>query len=191
MKLRITLTGQTPLYQHNPEHLANPLDELAQELKKLTAKRNKTIADYKRIARLEFEAALYSTETLGVVEPTWNIKKCFIEAARLRKLGKQIERGFVPFAPAVKLEYDGPTSPADLWEQGFWKADTMGQRGNRIARTRPFFEEWGLTVEAELDGNQMNLGNFEQVVDDAGALIGLGDSRNMGFGRFTGTVEEL
>lgn len=191
MKLRITLTGQTPLYQHNPAHLANPLDDLAQELKKLTAKRNKTIDDHKKIARMEFEGSLYYDPTLGVIVPTWNIKKTLIEGARLRKFGKQIERGFVTLEHVVPLTHEGPKDPEGLWKAGYWKADTMGQRGNRITRTRPFFEVWAVTLEAELDQNQMNLTNLEQVTEDAGALIGLGDSRNMGFGRFTTETEEI
>ena len=191
MKLRIDITGQTPLYQHNPAELANPLAELAQEIKKLTSKRNKTIEDHKRIARLEFEGSLYYDTTNGVFLPSWNIKKCFIEAGRLRKFGKMIERGFVPLEPIVPLVYEGPDTPDDLWEAGFWKSDTMGQRGNRIARTRPFFETWALALDAELDANQMNLTNFNQVSEDAGTLMGLGDSRNMGYGRFTVEVEEV
>ena len=191
MKLRIDITGQTPLYLHNPAHLANPLDPLAQEIKKLTAKRNKTIDDHKRIAELEMKASLYYDKKEGVIIPTWNVKKCFIEAGRLRKFGKMVERGFVPFEPIVPLVYEGPDTPDDLWAEGFWRTDTMGQRGNRIARTRPFFEEWGVALDSELDTNQMNLTNLQQVTEDAGTLMGLGDSRNMGFGRFTVDIEEV
>ena len=191
MKLRLILTGQTPLYQNNPEHLANPLDELNQEIKKLTGKTKKTIEDHKKIARLEFDAKLYWDDELGVIEPSWNVKKCLIEAARLRKFGKMIERGFSPFDPVVPLQHGGPKDVNALWKDGYWKIDTMGQRGQRVAKTRPFFKEWTLSLDAELDLNQMNLTNFDQVTADAGALIGLGDSRNMGFGRFTAQVEEL
>ena len=191
MKLRLTITGQTPLYMHNPAHLANPLDPLAQELKKLTSKRNKTIDDHKRIAELTMKGALYYDKKEGVILPSWNFKKCLIEAGRLRKFGKMVERGFTPLTNTVPFDQPGPDTPEGLWEEGYWRTDTMGQGKVRISRTRPYFEEWGFVLEAELDTVHMNLTNLEQVVDDAGALMGLGDSRNMGFGRFTTEIEEL
>lgn len=192
MKLRLHLTGRTPLYMHNPAHLANPLDTLGQEIKKLTSKTKKTIKDYKRISELEMKAGLYYDAALGVILPTWNLKKAFIEGARLRKFGKMVERGLLPLDPIVPLNYPNDAStPDELWEAGVWKVDTMGQGRVRISRTRPFFEDWDVSFEAEMDEEQLNMTNFEQLVEDTGSLIGLGDSRNMGFGRFDTTIEEL
>ncbi len=194
MKLRLHLTGRTPLYMHNPTHLANPLDTLHQEIKKLTSKTKKTIKDYKRISELEMKAGLYYDPLHGVILPTWNLKKAYNEGARLRKFGKMIERGFIPLeavTPLIYPESDEASTPDEIWEAGLWKVDTMGQGRVRISRTRPFFEVWGVQFEAEMDEEQLNMTNFEQLVEDTGSLIGLGDSRNMGFGRFDTEIVEI
>lgn len=50
--IRIRLTGDRPLLMHSGR-LADPLDEIARNLGKVTGKRMKTAADHEEIARVE------------------------------------------------------------------------------------------------------------------------------------------
>ena len=201
MKVHVSVEGHTPLWLHNPESLANPVSPLAQQIKTLTSKRKKTADDYKAIAQLEFEGGLYWDDKLGVVVPSWNVQKCLIEAARLRRLGKGIERGATILdGQNLKLGFKGDSLFIDeLWEArtdpddpdsppAYWRTVTMGQRGNRITRTRPYFEEWALSFDLAIVDSQLDKHEAVTIIEEAGAMIGLGDSRNMGFGRFVPTI---
>lgn len=201
MQLHVDVVGRTPLWLHNPESLANPMSPLSQQIKTLTSKRKKTTEDHKAIAQLEFEGGLYWDKKLGVVVPSWNVQKCLIEAARLRRLGKGVERGAAILdGQNLKLAFKGESLSVDeLWEAranpddpdsppAYWRSVTMGQRGNRITRTRPYFEEWSLSFDLAVVDTQLDRHEAVTIIEEAGSMIGLGDSRNMGFGRFDATI---
>lgn len=56
--LSFQITGVSPLLMHNGR-LADPLDPLVKDIKKLSCKRPKTEADLERITKLEFLGSLY------------------------------------------------------------------------------------------------------------------------------------
>jgi len=192
MKVRTTLTGTSPMLQHNIR-LANPFDEFARAIAKITSKGSKmTDDDRHEVARLEFAGGLY-LDSMG--EPcvhTAAIRKCFIQTAKYRKLGTHVARAVVPLGLTVSLEYDGPRSVEELWKrEGFRLSMMVGIGTSKTLRTRPMFPEWGLTADWELVTDVMNYDDFQSIVHRAGLIEGLYDNRVNGFGRFTAQVEEV
>jgi hypothetical protein len=56
--LRFTMRGVSPLLTHS-SRLANPLDAVTKEMKRISKKRAKTDADLEYLARLEFLGGLW------------------------------------------------------------------------------------------------------------------------------------
>jgi hypothetical protein len=163
--------------------LADPLDESARELDRLTRKRFKTPADHEEIARVEWSAGLW-LECGEPCVPGDAIEACFLAAARTRRLGKLAQAGFVcPGNP--RLLYPGPRNIEGLWaEPRFRLRKPVQVAGRRTVRTRPRFPEWSLEFEVQflpglLDGDQVL-----EIFRIAGTRTGLGDWRPK-FGRFS------
>jgi hypothetical protein len=158
-------------------------------MKALTSKRKKTDDDITKIGMLEWFGGLY-TDGDQVVYPTANFRKSFIEAARINKLGKQVERAVSFSGITVPLEYDGPAQPQSLWEAGGFVSELpVVVMRSRVTRTRPQFDEWAVELEGTLlEDAGLNLDEFERIVDLAGRAIGVGDNRTNGYGRFTAEV---
>jgi hypothetical protein len=190
-RYRITLTGTTPLVQHNPR-LADPGDDITREIKSITGKRKKTDEDRVAIERLEWFGGLYLEDKTPVV-PTANIRKCIVEAGKTRKLGKQIGRAvsFVDFT--VPVIHDGPKDIEKLYSHpGFRLRATVVNNGQtRIVRVRPKFPAWALVADAEVLEDLIDPHELRDVAALAGVIEGLGDNRVNGFGRFTATVAAL
>ena len=173
----------SPLLLHNVR-LANPMDPIVREIKKLTRKRtNKTEDDMIEIARLEFEGGLYWEDDVGPVVPAQNVHKCLVEAARTQKLGKQIERGVVPAEPFYAIDYNGPKTKEKLWEKGFADTRPVGNQRAKVMRTRPRFNAWSLSVSFIVNPEMIDLDVFGTVAQIAGEQIGLCE-RYAGWGRF-------
>lgn len=192
MKVRLSITGATPLIAHNIQ-MADPLNKFARQLKAVTKKRTKTDEDHLAMARIEFEGSLYYDDTLGPYIPGQNIEKCVVEGARISKQGKQIERGLFVLDDACPLVYAGPRDIPGLWGGGdseFVSGMMVRVGTQRVRRTRPIFRTWALEVEAELDPALLNPEELQGIVDSAGAMVGLGDYRPR-YGRFDARVEAL
>lgn len=190
MKIRIELRGTAPLISHNIR-LANPLDPIAKAMKLISGKRKKTEDDLLQLARLEFEGGLYLYPEIGPYVPGENIEKCVIEGARVTKQGKQVERGLFVSDNIVPLIYTGPRTAEQLWDDERFRhvaAVRVGQ--SRVMRMRPIFHEWALEADAELDPGLLAIETLQQIVDDAGSMVGLGDHRPR-YGRFTAHIEAL
>ena len=182
------LTGTSPLVMHNPQ-LADPDNKWSKAIAPIAKKRTKTDEDRWTIYKLKFLGGLYIGQG-GVVVPAPNIHKCFRDAAVLRKLGSTVDRAIVPLSPEFPLEYDGPRDPEELWQQPKHRyLTTIVVRRNRIPHMRPWFPSWQLTAEWELVTEQMDMDDLTEVVQTAGLLIGLGDARVKGMGRFSAVVK--
>jgi hypothetical protein len=57
----------------------------------------------------------------------------------------------------------------------------------KVMRTRPIFREWSALVEMQYDPDVLNLREVEEIVVDAGKLVGIGDWRPK-HGRFEAKV---
>lgn len=190
MKVRLEIRGTAPLITHNIR-LANPLDPIAKAMKVISGKRKKTEDDLLQLARLEFEGGLYLYPEVGPYLPGENVEKCIIEGARVTKQGKQVERGLFVSENVVPLIYKGPRTVEALWaDESFRNVAAVRVGQARVMRMRPIFHEWALDVDAELDPGLLAIESLQQIGEDAGAMVGLGDHRPR-YGRFTVAVDAL
>ena len=111
-RMRVILDGRaesngTPLLMHN-ERLADPLNEFALEIGKISKKRGKTETDHLEIARLEFVGGMYFDDADGPVMPVWNVVRMIQNAGKRHKLGASVLRGVIPATQTTPVIYDGP-----------------------------------------------------------------------------------
>lgn len=188
IRFRVTLTGTAPLLMHNAR-LANPIDPATKSKAEIANKRRKTDDDHHELARREFLGGLYIDPDVGPYIPGQNIERAILDAARLSKNGRNIERGVFIETDINPLWYRGPRTADELWkDENFWMTSLVVQQRNRVPRTRPKFSEWSVSADGVLDPSQLDYPVFEQIVHSAGQLIGLGDWRPR-YGRFTAELE--
>ena len=195
MKVRLTLKGVTPLLQHN-ERLSDPLDPHTQALAKVTGKRKKTIEDHEEISRLEFLGGIYWSETSGPYVPGRWVRKCMAEAGTIDRKGTAIERGLQVLTFEAPILYQGPRSVAELWGKQEQYATRLsvglgvGAAKKRTQRTRPSFMPWAIEAEVLIDPTIIDFEQVAHTAEVAGRLIGLGDGRRIGYGRFEALTEK-
>lgn len=176
------LTSSAPLLMHNGQ-TADPLNRWAKAIKQVSSKRIKTDADYEEMARLEFLAGLYMSES-GPVLPPNMIDSMLVFAAKKSKEG-QIAKGGVFCLNAASLEYVGPRTANELWESDDFRFSAIVRVGtSRVARTRPIFKEWSASVRLHVESTVVNIARIDEWMRIAGTQIGLGDWRPQ-YGRFT------
>lgn len=190
MQVLIELKGTTPLIQHNAR-MVDSADEFTRLIADITAKKKKTAADYEEIAHLEFLGGLYYDPDIGVHIPTWNIIRAFEDGGKISRQGTAIVRAVAASTDRVKLEYDGPRKPEELWQiPSFRFRKAVGVNRNRVIRVRPQFRKWALTLQADILDDVIDLDDFSRIVEIAGRAVGIGDARKLGYGRFTATIVE-
>lgn len=189
MRLMLELTGTSPLLMHNIR-LADPDDEFTTEIQKLTSKRTKTKTDRDEIARLEWYGGLYVDAGMPVF-PTAGVKKCIAETAKVRKLGKAVERALIPLDGVyLPVDHDGPKSIDELSTLPAYRLrSAVGVSGKRVIRIRPRFPVWSVSLSVELLTDVMDADTFADLVRLAGMAEGLGDGRRIGYGRFGAEVK--
>lgn len=189
MEFTITLTGTQALLMHNAR-LANPLDDAAKAVKRLTGKRTKTEDDYLELARVEFAGGLYLDPDGGPYVPADNIWRCLQDAAKKVKKGVKVKEGVLITTLVNPLAYSGPREVDALWKSGNFHHFASAKVGmQRVNRCRPFFRDWKVDAEGIIDTNILELEELVQIADIAGQQIGLGDWRPK-YGRFTAQVTE-
>lgn len=189
-RFRITCTGTTPLLMHNAR-LSNPLDEVAKAMKRISSKRTKTEEDHEELARLEHMGGLYFDSDAGPYLPGQNFERCLVDAARITKSGKKIERGVFVETNVNPVAYRGPRTIEGLWKDDNFRHSASVKIGtNRVTRTRPQFRDWTVDAEGVYDPAVINLEELAEIAGTAGRMIGLGDWRPR-FGRFEATVEKI
>lgn len=184
MKITIEMTGTSPLLMHNPR-MVDPEFELNREIKALTAKRKKTDEDLKKIEMLEWYGGLYEQDGI-VVQPTSKPRKCFVNAGKITKQGKAVERALSFSALNVPLIYDGPAEIKKLYEDRRYHSRlSVGIGNKRVMRVRPQFFPWALKLEGLfIEDAGLNLDEFQRIVELGGLSEGIGDNRVNGYGRF-------
>jgi hypothetical protein len=182
-KLQIELTGECPLLMHSSA-LADPCSAVSKQLAGLTRKRDKTVADHEAIARIEWGGGLWLADGRPCI-PAEAIEGALVDAAETRRRGKIAAAGFICNGPAL-LEYEGPTSPEELWWDERFRLRTSAKvnRGSRTMRTRPRFPEWKVTFEAECVPGLIEEDEVVELFKIAGLRIGIGDWRPK-YGRFS------
>lgn len=179
-------TGIRPLLMHNG-WLADPTNPYSKVMREITAKgsRKLTESDYLQRDQLEWRGSIYWDEQCGPVVPSDNIERCIQLGAQKSRRGKDIQAVVFCTEPFIKLEYDGPRNQAKLIEDPrFSLRKGVCIKKVRISRVRPMFPTgWRLRFECEYDDTIINGQMVFKAMQDAGALIGLGDWRPK-FGRF-------
>jgi hypothetical protein len=181
-KATFKLTSVCPLIPHNGE-LANPMNPLVQQMKKLSGKRSKTEADLVQLAKFEFLGGLYIDKDLGIVLPAEVIESAFNGGARKFKEGMTAKSGM--YIPShAKLLYQGEQDPEKLWEdKNFVFQKMVVVTRSRILRTRPIFNEWSANVEVSYEDTVADLVQVTKWIKAAGQNVGFCDWRPR-FGRF-------
>lgn len=189
-RFRMSCVGTQTLLMHNAQ-LSNPLNQTAKAMKRVTSKRVKTDEDHEELARLEHAGSLYLDQDMGPYIPGQNFERCLVDAARITKSGKKIERGVFVETNVNPLVYLGPRDADGLWkDENFRHAASVKIGTNRVTRTRPQFREWETAAEGVYDPAIINLAELQEIANTAGSMIGIGDWRPR-FGRFTATVEKI
>lgn len=187
-RITITLQGTSPLLMHNPQ-MVDPEHEIVRQIKSITAKRKKTDDDFRAIERLEWFGGLYVSDGV-IVQPTSKVRKCLINTAKIQKMGKMVERALSFGSLYVPLVYKGPRDPQEVFgDAAFHSRLSVGVGNKRVMRVRPKFLPWELTVSGLfVEDAGLNPEDVERIVEMAGIVEGIGDGRNIGYGRFTGKV---
>lgn len=192
-KVRTRLVGTSQYTQHNVQ-LADPDNRWSRDIARITAKRKKTEEDRKEIQRLEFLGGLYVHEN-RIVIPKMNVRRCFQEAAKATRKGRDIVRALNiadPMEPNAPLVFpDMDMSPDQLLETGKYKDVTIVAVRGRTPRARPAFPVWAIDVDWLLLSNLLDFEEFAEIVKTAGLIEGLGDNRVNGWGRFDAEVTKL
>ncbi|AWY06542.1 hypothetical protein HOT45_gp41 [Gordonia phage Trine] len=190
MDLKLNITGTAPLLMHNAR-LSDEFDPIVRLMKEITAKRtNKTDDDRWELRRLEFHGGLYLDKDLGPFIPGQNIERALRDAAVVTRQGKNIQRGVVVLTSRARLDYDGPRTAEELWEdKNFVSSASIKVGTSRVIRTRPMFQDWAVSVDLSLDTEIMDRETLEVIVHRAGKSVGLGDWRPR-YGTFTAELTE-
>lgn len=144
--LKFRLTGVNGLILHNGQ-LADPLNKFVKEIKKVSSKKAKTEADHERMAELEFKGSLYVDENQRPILPPEGIKACLVSGAKKTKEG-QIAKAGVWVSDSALLEYDGPKTANELWEdENFRLRSKVVMQGKSVMRTRPIFRKWAVEIK--------------------------------------------
>lgn len=202
MRIEFILRGNSPLLCHNPQ-MVDPECMFNREIKKLTGKRKKTDDDLKEIERLEWLGGLYTASIGGklvVSQPSSKARKCLINAAKITKQGKEIERAIITTELHIPLLYEGSDKASDpddeikrlLDTPQFHSRLSVGIGKKRIMRVRPQFTQWAMIVPAFFVADAgLNFEELMRITDLAGRAERIGDNRVNGYGSFTGLVRQV
>jgi hypothetical protein len=185
--LKVKWTGIRPLVMHNGL-MADPINPYTRRIKEIVRKGCKklTDSDYEERDRLEWEAGLYWSEKEGPVVPSDNIERCIQLGAQKSRLGKDVQAAVFCSDPEVRVQYEGPRNKDKMYANAaFVLRKGVAIQKARLIRTRPMIPTgWLLEFSVEYDDTILNEKSLIKAMQDAGALVGLGDWRPK-FGRFT------
>ena len=186
--IKLKIKSTTPMLMHS-DRFANPLDPATKAHKALTSNRKKTDDVHEAIARSEYIGALYIDRD-GPFLPSFNLDSCFVEAAKMQKLGKHAKRAMMVMEDKIYLKYDGPRDANEMVaDPRFVDARSVRVGMARLTRYRPRFNDWEAQCSLAVDTDQINENEVRVILENAGRLVGVGDFRPK-FGRFTVEVME-
>lgn len=195
------ISGVTPILMHCGQ-TADPLNNFARSMKRLSGKRNKTDEDHEEMSRLEWWAGLYLNEApeiagsssvklapdSALVLPAHLLDSCIREGARKGKMGKQASAGCI-------VDGDGcfQTDTDDIMAMSvsprYTHRAAVKVGTSKVMRTRPIFHDWQCTFSVSVDTSVIEVEQILMALDAAGKLVGVGDwrpgaPRGGSFGRF-------
>ena len=181
--LKYKLTSSAPYLMHNGQ-TADPLNKWAKSLKQISSKRIKTDADHIELAHLEFFASLYVNDD-GPILPIKVIDGIVYQGSKKTKEG-EIEKSGCYCPEDARLEYDGPRTAKELWEDERFQFNALVRLNGKvlIPRMRPIFQEWQAVIALNVEDTLINPARVLEWLVTAGTQIGVGDWRPK-YGRFT------
>lgn len=187
--ISVKITGIRPLIMHNGQ-LADPTNPIVRAIKKITSKGSKklTDADHEERDRLEWNGGLYwSEEIAGLCMPSDNLERCIQEGAKKNRLGKDFAAAvFVQETEAEVVHRLSGKSPEAIYaDPAYSIRKGVKLQLARIIRIRPLIPTgWTMSFTVEFDDTIVNRAQIVTALEEAGALVGIGDWRPK-FGRFT------
>lgn len=156
--------------------LADPLDPVTRNIARLAAKRPKTEADHRALARAEFYGGLWLHLDRPCI-PAEALAATFCAAAKNSRRAYQAMAGLAVEENAALL-YDGPTDVDELWKSGQFSLRVgVKIRSVRTMRTRPCFQDWSAEFTATFLPSLLDRDLVIQTYVAAGVREGLGDWR--------------
>src|SRR3990167_9259985 len=128
----LKLSSTTPLLLHNVQ-MANPMNPISREMKKISGKRGKTDADLIELARLEFVGGMYTNSDGAPAIPGKVILGSLRNGARKLKKGKSVESGVFVRGPFA-LQYDGPKTVEELWNDESFRLQEVRSEERRVGK---------------------------------------------------------
>jgi hypothetical protein len=181
-KLKFHVVGVVPCLMHNIR-LADPLDEFAKEIKRLSKVKPKTDEIIVETFRVEFLGSLYLDENKEPCVPGEIVEAMLVKAAKSSRRGSDAKAGIVSYGN-WPLIYDGPRDADALWELPLFRdIRAVRVKSARVMRCRPIFHEWEFDCEVEYMTDQCNEEDVRNWFKTAGDLCGMMDYRPR-FGRF-------
>lgn len=197
MLIEVVMTGTLPLIVHS-QRAMNPRDPLAQELKKISAKRNKTEEDLDLLSDLEFRLGLYLDAKERCCLPYLSAKKSIQDGAKKSKKGSLVCEALRPHPDSdmFPILVDGRTVTVSeiLREPEFRDVRTVDVNGSVVTRTRPIFRDWKVKALFTLVSEVLDLDDLRGYAEDAGRRSGVGDyrvGRNGEYGLYDVVVRAL
>lgn len=177
------IKGTRDLLMHNIQ-LADPTNQYAKAIKSVTSKRKKTDDDHIKMWQLEFNGSLYLDADGEPCLTDRMLEAGMVEAAKIEKRRKDAQSGIMVTEPTVKLAFDGPKDPDEMYEKGFFLRCAARVQSGRVLRTRPLIPRgWQATFTAEYDEEVVDRDSILGFMENLGGRVGLGDWRPK-FGRF-------
>ena len=200
MDLPIAITGIAPILMHSGQ-TADPLNQFAKALGRISKKRGKTDDDLEDLSLLEWWAGLYLDQTptidgdgavtakpgTKIILPAHLIDSVIREGARKNKMGKAASAGCIVDGDA-KFEY-GSTLEKIVLDPEHVARHAVKVGTSKVMRTRPIFREWSASFSVIVDESVLEAQQVRDAIAAAGKLVGLGDwrpgaPRGGSFGRF-------
>jgi hypothetical protein len=198
-ELNVSIQGTVAMLLQNGR-MANPLDPMSKELKKITGKKKKTDDDHELMSRIEWYGGLYTTED-GLIKVTGNIvsveqkfgrvcipsdllESALIQGGKAFRKGEAFKAGvFVDHHPL--LVYDGPKDVEEMLHGGgFRDTRKVGIMGKSVMRTRVIFKAgWKLNFTISYIPSLLDEREVLEALEVVGNTKGIGTYRPK-FGRF-------
>lgn len=181
MKIEVTIAGSTPL-------ICNRFHDAAAEAA-TNGSRGSSAASDRGTPLEQAEKKLYVGLNGKPMIPQPNLLRCLVDGGRFHKVGKSQLTTAKSSMLFSCVDIEG--AEIEIKHKEPWRVDTRAVRipstGGRILAHRPMFDDWTMSFIIDLDISILSPKLLRQVIDDAGARIGLGDFRPATkgpFGRF-------
>lgn len=180
-RFRVEVRGISPLLMHSNRGI-DPTDPLMRKLKAVTDRRKKSDDDRAQMDRLEFELNLYANAQ-GPYVPDSHILGALRRGASVSRRGRDVGAGVDVVETEIPLEYEGPRTIEELYQQRYVDRRPARINSARVFRVRPIFRDWRLRFTLLVDLAIIGEADVREALDIAGARQAIGDYRPR-FGRF-------